>query len=93
MTIKKDLTVKLDKVTGPFDQKILNEIVLWKVNRHAEIKNDTLKLLNELDPKSTELDLEMTRKILKLLIQHKGIQLPMASTILRFKVSIRPTPS
>jgi len=80
-----DLTAKLDKTTSSFDQEIINEIVLWKVNRYANVDNDTLKLLNEIEPKSTELDIEKTRQVLKTLIQKKGIQLPMASTILRFK--------
>lgn len=82
---QKDLTAKLDKTTTLFDQKIINEIVLWKVNRYASVDNDTLELLNDIDPKATELDTEKTRKLLKNLIQKKGIQLAMASTILRFK--------
>lgn len=82
---QKDLTAKLDKTTAMFGQEIINEIVLWKVNRYANVDNETLKLLNDIDAKSTILDLEKTKKILKILIQKKGIQLPMASTILRFK--------
>jgi hypothetical protein len=82
---QKDLTAKLDKNETLFDQEIINEIVLWKVNRYANVDNDTLKLLNEIGTRSRELDIEKTRKILKTLIQKKGIQLPMASTILRFK--------
>lgn len=80
-----DLTSKLDNGEAVFDQNIINEIVLWKINRYAIIDNDTLKLLNEIDTKATKIDTEKTRKILKTLIQKKGIQLPMASTILRFK--------
>jgi hypothetical protein len=68
-----------------FDQEIINEIILWKVNRYANVDNDTLKLLNDIGTTSTVLDIEKTRKILKMLIQKKGIQLPMASTMLRFK--------
>jgi len=82
---QKDLTAKLDKIETMFDQEIINEIILWKVNRYANVDNDTLKLLNEIGTTSRELDIEKTRKILKTLIQKKGIQLPMASTILRFK--------
>jgi hypothetical protein len=80
-----DLTEKLDETTASFDQEIINEIVLWKVNRYARVDNNTLILLNDIDPKSTKLDIEKTKIILKTLIQTKGIQLPMASTILRFK--------
>ena len=82
---QKDLTEILDKNTSLFNQEIINEIVLWKVNRYAKIDNDTLKMLNEIDPNSIELDIEKTRILLKILIQKKGIQLPMASTILRFR--------
>lgn len=82
---QKDLTTKLDKTTTIFDQAIINEIVLWKVNRYAQIDDNTLKLLNDINPKSKKLDLEKTKNILKVLIQKKGIQLPMASTILRFR--------
>jgi len=82
---QKDLTAKLDKNETMFDQEIINEIILWKVNRYANVDNDTLKLLNDIGTTSTVLDIEKTRKILKILIQKKGIQLPMASTMLRFK--------
>lgn len=80
-----DLTLKLDNTTELFNQEIINEIVLWKVNRYASLDSDTLQILNELDPNSTVLDKDKTKKILKILIQKKGIQLAMASTILRFK--------
>lgn len=82
---QKDLTEKLDNNAALFDQGIINEIVLWKVNRYVEVDNDTLKLLNDIDSNSTKIDIVKTRQILKTLIAKKGIQLPMASTILRFK--------
>jgi hypothetical protein len=82
---QRNLTEKLDNSTESFDQGLINEIVLWKVNRYTNVDNDTLKSLNEIDPNSTILDTEKTKIILKALIQEKGIQLPMASTILRFK--------
>ena len=80
-----DLTTKLDKLNNPFDQQIINEIVLWKVNRFASPTVQTLDLLNQIDSKSTDLDINLTTEILKALLKTKGIQLPMASTILRFK--------
>lgn len=80
-----ELTSKLDNITSAFNQEIINEIVLWKVNRYASIDADTLKLLNEIDSKTEKIDIGKTKTILKVLIQKKGIQLPMASTILRFK--------
>lgn len=80
-----ELTSKLDNINSPLDQEIINEIVLWKVNRYAKIDNYTLNLLNEIDDRATEINTEKTRIILKALLREKGIQLPMASTILRFK--------
>ncbi|MEB2776989.1 hypothetical protein SYJ56_16855 [Algoriphagus sp. D3-2-R+10] len=79
------MTLKLDKVATLFDQNIINEIVLWKINRYAHIDNDTLNLINDININSHELDINLTQKILKSLLKTKGIQLPMASTILRFK--------
>ena len=84
-TYQTTLTAKFDKGMSIFDQEVINEIVLWKVNRYAVVDEDTLKLLNNIDSNATKLDGEMTRIILKALLKNKGIQLPMASTILRFK--------
>ena len=81
-TYQEILTPKLDKTEGEFDQATINEIVLWKVNRYANIDQETLDLLNELNGK---LDKPKAKKVLKKLLGSKGIQLPMASTILRFK--------
>jgi len=80
-----ELTTKLDKLNNPFDQQTINEIVLWKVNRYAALTDQTLELLNKIDTNSTKLDIDLTTKILKALLKTKGIQLPMASTILRFR--------
>jgi len=79
------LTKKLDELITPFDQQVINEIVLWKVNRFATLTEETLKLLNSIKPEATNLDIELTTKVLKALLKTKGIQLPMASTILRFR--------
>ena len=80
-----DLTNKLDNFNQAFDQQIINEIVLWKVNRYAPVTKETIELLNKIDANSTELEIKLTREVLKSLLETKGIQLPMASTILRFK--------
>jgi hypothetical protein len=82
---QKDLTTKLDTVSTAFDQNTINEIVLWKVNRYANIDINTLNLINTIDINSNQIDIEKTENILKALLRTKGIRLPMASTILRFK--------
>ncbi len=81
------LTKKLDSINSDFNQDIINEIVLWKVNRFAKIDEDILMLINQIDKNSTKLNEALTRNILQKLLakESKGIRLAMASTILRFK--------
>jgi hypothetical protein len=80
-----ELTQKLDKNILSFNQDVINEIVLWKVNRFAEVDQSTLKLVNNIVSITGEINIEKTKEILKKLLLIKGIQLPMASTILRFR--------
>ena len=77
-----NLTQKLDNYSQPFNQETINEIVLWKVNRYSELSENTITLINQI---GKNWDLELTRDVIGALIREKGIQLPMASTILRFK--------
>lgn len=79
------LTKKLDLISSDFDQEIINQIVLWKVNRYAEIDNETFSLLNSIKKEDIFLNESLTKQILEKLLSTKGIQLAMASTILRFK--------
>ncbi|WP_164674105.1 hypothetical protein [Maribacter litoralis] len=80
-----ELTKKLDSDSSDFDQNKLNEIVLWKVNRYAEFNDKLIYELNSLNPNDRQIDLEKTKRILKMLLKTKGVQLAMASTILRFR--------
>ncbi len=80
-----NLTTKLDNFKSDFNQEIINEIVLWKVNRYAELDSFTLDILNKIQNNETELNLNLTSDVLKKLLETKGIRLAMASTILRFK--------
>jgi hypothetical protein len=84
-----ELTSKLDKLDTDFDQEIINEIVLWKVNRYAAIDNETLNLINQVKKEDVHLNPELTVAILLRLLckEQKGIRLPIASSILRFKNS------
>lgn len=80
------LTSKLDEAnTKTFTQELINEIVLWKVNRYAHISAETFELLNSNILQKDHLDSEFTRRVLKSLLQTPGVRLPMASTILRFR--------
>lgn len=79
------LTLKLDELNTNFNQEIVNQIVLWKVNRYVEINDDTFSLLNSIKKEDESLDKDLTKIILEKLLSTNGIQLAMASTILRFK--------
>jgi len=82
-----DLTSKLDKLDTDFNQEIINEIVLWKVNRHAAVDNETLNLINQIKKDDTQINPELTGAILLRLLskEQKGFRLAMASTVLRFR--------
>ena len=82
-----ELTPSLDSFSGDFDQNKINEIVLWKVNRYAKLNEDVLSLINNIQETDREIDENLTKNVLRKLLHKnsKGVQLPMASTILRFK--------
>lgn len=82
---QKELTPKLDQLKDDFDQAIINEIVLWKVNRYALLDKDSMQLLNRISKEDLTLDRELTIRLLEKLLGTPGIRLPMASTILRYK--------
>jgi len=82
---QESLTKKLDSSTEKFNQEKLNEIVLWKVNRYAEFDENLIDLINSIDKNETEINIDKTKKILKGLLKTNGVQLAMASTILRYR--------
>ncbi len=43
-----ELTTVLDNLTTDFNQETINQIVLWKVNRYAEIPANTLEKIKDL---------------------------------------------
>jgi len=79
------LTEKLDNIESDFNQEIVNEIILWKVNRYAKLNKESLDLINKIDKNSININHALTGDILLHLLYTKGIRLPMASTILRFR--------
>ena len=79
------LTNRLDKHSDEFDQSVINQIILWKVNRYADLPNELIEKLNSIDPTDDILDVHITREIIHDLLQVKGVRLAMASTILRFR--------
>ena len=80
-----DLTTRLDSsMAVPFDQTTINEVVLWKINRYVRLKEPTLELLNGVSevPRGAH---RQAADLLALLLDTRGVDLPMASTFLRFR--------
>jgi hypothetical protein len=79
------LTESLDSLDHqPFGQTLIDKIVLWKVNRYSPLSPTSLKALNgltDLEPGSHR----SAHDALATLLQQKGVDLPMASTLLRFR--------
>ena len=79
-----DLTKKLDEYKNmQFDQSIINEMVLWKVNRYVKLPDDILKSFKQLKNLKNREHRKAMQILLELLKIH-GVDLPMASTFLRF---------
>ncbi len=84
-TYQPELTTRLDNLgAAPFDQPLINEIVLWKINRFAQLDQASLSDLNSL----TAIQNGAHRKsenVLRMLLRRHGVDLAMASTFLRFR--------
>ncbi|MBC7409139.1 MAG: hypothetical protein H7339_12185 [Arcicella sp.] len=80
---QRQLTKKLDNHKGDFSEMTLLEIALWKTNRYPTITQGLLDDINDLRKCYTE---EKARNLLRVLLNLKGFDLPMASTVLRFAV-------
>ena len=79
------LTPKLDNLGGkPLNQKLINEITLWKVNRYFSIPPEILQKIEGIE-RLKKREHRKTEDILEKLLKIKGIDLPMASTLLRFR--------
>jgi thermostable 8-oxoguanine DNA glycosylase len=78
-----DLTNELDNIKGDFDENIINKIALWKLNRFPRLTDELIRRLNKIG--YDEGHKEEHKKLLIDLLGCSGVQLPMASTFLRFK--------
>ncbi|HLG11613.1 MAG TPA: hypothetical protein VI876_07635 [Dehalococcoidia bacterium] len=80
------LTHELDSLSPSdlFNEAILNRIVLWKVNRFASLPEPLLTRLNDLAGLTFGQHWE-AKGILAELLSIRGVALPMASSILRFR--------
>lgn len=79
------ITPMLDSYDGDFDQVIVNKIVLWKVNRYPIVHDDILQQLNCIKKTDVSISPVAVKTLFLKLLSCHGIQLPMASAILRFK--------
>ena len=77
------LTRKLDSPSLAFDQGVVNEIVLWKLGRFAELPESILRDLNGLRALGPGQH-QKGAAVLGRLLEVNGVRLPMASTFLRF---------
>ncbi len=79
------LTPRLDALTSrPFTQGVVDQIVLWKVNRYVDLNLDALEALNSVSSTKQGRHRD-ARPVLATLMRQKGIDLAMASTLLRFR--------
>ena len=80
-----ELTSKLDDLGNEvITQEILNEIVLWKVDRYVKLNDNMMALYNQIKF-ITKGNHRESKDILKLLLNTHGVDLAMASTLLRFR--------
>lgn len=80
-TYQEKLTDKLDNKKDDFTYETILEIVLWKINRYPEVKDDLIFKINEL---REGYDKNLADTVLAELLNSKGFDLPMATTFLRF---------
>lgn len=79
-----ELTARLDNLEGTtVDQSLINKIVLWKVNRYVKVNDDIVGKISELKVLKAG-EHRSSKKELSTLLELNGVDLPMASTILRF---------
>lgn len=78
-----DITNKLDNINSDFNEKIINEITLWKLDRYPRLTVELIKRLNNI--KNDNEQEEKHEKLLIDLLGCRGVGLSMASTFLRFR--------
>jgi thermostable 8-oxoguanine DNA glycosylase len=79
------LTPKLDDLENVhLTPELLNEIVLWKVNRYVSLDEDQRRRIDDLRTLKPG-EHGRARFVLEDLLDARGVDLPMASTLLRFR--------
>lgn len=79
-----ELTARLDGLDVAFlDQSLINDIVLWKVNRYVKVNDEIISQISGVKSLK-EKEHRKSKGVLSVLLKLDGVDLPMASTILRF---------
>jgi hypothetical protein len=79
------LTQRLDNLAGlRFTQELVNEIVLWKVNRFVDVDANLLRSISDLRRLNFG-EHRQAESLLASLLKVHGVDLAMASTLLRFR--------
>jgi hypothetical protein len=80
-----ELTARLDLLGGTdFTQEVINVIVLWKVNRYVSLTPELLRRVGQLRRLKPN-EHRKGESVLVALLDCHGVDLAMASTILRFR--------
>lgn len=79
-----ELTWDLDCGDQSIDQNWINQVVLWKVNRYVKIGEKTLNMLQAVKADANNPQAQPNAEVIEALLKIKGVQIAMASTILRF---------
>ncbi|GLI37291.1 hypothetical protein KI811_18345 [Geobacter hydrogenophilus] len=79
-----ELTARLDGLdVTSLDQSLVNDIVLWKVNRYVKVSEEIISQISGVKSLK-EKEHRKSKGVLSVLLKLNGVDLPMASTILRF---------
>ena len=79
-----ELTARLDDLDiTTLDQSLINDIVLWKVNRYVKVSDDIITQISEVKNLKAG-EHRKSKMVVAALLRLDGVDLPMASTILRF---------
>lgn len=80
-----ELTKRLDDLQAfEFSQALINEIVLWKLNRYVSIDKENLQKVEGMKHLRAG-DHRQSKIVIESLLNIHGVDLPMASTLLRFR--------
>lgn len=77
------LTDDLDNITGDLSEVDVLKIILWKLNRYVLVNEPLRASVNDL---KRHYSINNAETVLRSLLNCRGVNLPMASAILRFAV-------